>query len=334
MHATDNQRLTMVDALRGIAAMAVCWNHFTSGDAIAGALKSSGRLGWLGVEVFFVISGFIIPYSLYRSGYRIRNYATFLLKRIIRLDPPYLVTIAVILASGLGLAVLPIARPPNFEFSFAQLALHLGYLNAFFDYRWLNPVFWTLAIEFQYYLLAGLLFFAIADRSLPVRMAAFAALAVLAFVIRDDRWVFHYLFLFMLGMIVFQRRVGLIGLGQFLLMAALLSYGEWRLEGYYIAGVGVATAFLICLYRAGVPALLLWFGQLSYSIYLLHIPIGSKIEWFGLPFADTMAKQMALLAVAVAATLLAAWLLHRYVERPAQRWSSRIRYVRAKVTSC
>src|SRR4051812_47773396 len=89
--------------MRGLASFAVCWYHVTHGNAAflsPGVLKSSGSYGWLGVEVFFVISGFVIPYALQGSKYRIRDCGTFLLKRVVRLDPPYFATICVILVLG------------------------------------------------------------------------------------------------------------------------------------------------------------------------------------------------------------------------------------------
>jgi peptidoglycan/LPS O-acetylase OafA/YrhL len=76
------QRLPVLDMLRGIASFAVCWFHLTNGNVAflpAGILKSSGAYGWLGVEVFFVISGFVIPYALERSRYGINDCGTFLL---------------------------------------------------------------------------------------------------------------------------------------------------------------------------------------------------------------------------------------------------------------
>src|ERR1035441_2897196 len=68
------------------------WYHCTVGSGVIhdGWLYRSGKYGWLGVEIFFVISGFIIPYSLYKAGYRVSDFTRFLLKRIARLDPPYL----------------------------------------------------------------------------------------------------------------------------------------------------------------------------------------------------------------------------------------------------
>jgi peptidoglycan/LPS O-acetylase OafA/YrhL len=81
-------RVEIVDPLRGLAALAVAWFHFTNGSGFVKTewLRASGRYGWLGVEVFFVISGFVIPYSMYCGGYRPRqHFGRFLAKRIARL---------------------------------------------------------------------------------------------------------------------------------------------------------------------------------------------------------------------------------------------------------
>lgn len=87
MPANENNRVSTIDALRGIASLAVCWFHLTNGNPKFlpdGALKASGAYGWLGVEAFFVISGFVIPFSLYRSGHELKDYPRFLYKRVVR----------------------------------------------------------------------------------------------------------------------------------------------------------------------------------------------------------------------------------------------------------
>ena len=68
-------RIDTVDSLRGVAVLAVVWFHLTNGNPMLPSswLRTSGRLGWLGVEVFFVISGFVIPHALYRANYRLRD---------------------------------------------------------------------------------------------------------------------------------------------------------------------------------------------------------------------------------------------------------------------
>jgi len=130
-------RIAIVDSLRGIAALAVAWYHFTNGGHLltAGVLKSSGEFGWLGVEVFFVISGFIIPYSMFRSGYQLRsNGSTFILKRVIRLDPPYLLAIVMTIALAYASAAVPAFRGSEPAFTGLQILSHFGYLTGSLGY--------------------------------------------------------------------------------------------------------------------------------------------------------------------------------------------------------
>ena len=59
-----------VDCLRGLAAFAVMCYHFTNGEPTIlppSLIRSTGAFGHLGVEVFFVVSGFVLPYALWRA---------------------------------------------------------------------------------------------------------------------------------------------------------------------------------------------------------------------------------------------------------------------------
>jgi peptidoglycan/LPS O-acetylase OafA/YrhL len=329
-------RLSTLDALRGLAALAVCWYHFTQGNPVFlpdGWLKASGSFGWLGVEVFFVISGFIIPYALQRSGYRLSDYGTFILKRIIRLDPPYLVAILAVIVLGYASTATPGFRGPKFDPSIAQVILHLGYVNVFFGYPWLNPVFWTLAIELQYYLMVGLIFPVIASRSHLVRASSLGCLAALALSSPADKFIFHWLFLFMLGMAAFQLHASILKRKDFIVWLALLGCGAWYVNGLVIALTGIATALMLGLVEIGLKRPLLFLGHISYSLYLLHVPIGGRVINLSLRFVTTMSGKVLVLALAVATTIAAAWLLHKYVERPAQQWSSAIRYRKRRDTT-
>lgn len=88
--------ISLVDDIRGLAALSVAWFHLTNtwGDWV----QETGRFGWLGVEAFFVVSGFIIPYSIKCSypGYTLRDYPGFLARRMIRLEPPYIISILMV----------------------------------------------------------------------------------------------------------------------------------------------------------------------------------------------------------------------------------------------
>lgn len=325
----DSGRLLTLDCLRGIAAFAVLWFHLTNGNTgflPEGILKSSGVHGWLGVEVFFVISGFILPYALQRAGYRPANYFRFVWKRILRLDPPYLACIALVIALNFASTLAPGFRGPPFQFDLKQVLLHLGYLNGLVGYDWLNPVFWTLAIEFQFYLLIALLFPLVSHPLLMVRFAMFAGLAVAAFLLPSGTLVFRHLFLFMLGIWAFQIRAGMLPSVSLQAIGwVLLSGGLYFMQGSQATCAGVVTGLLIVHGRLKARPLL-FLGQISYSVYLLHVPIGGRVINLGSRFADGPVEKLAVLMLAVAASLGAAWLFHRWVELPAQRWSAAVRY--------
>src|ERR1700692_4818611 len=69
----SDRRISIIEALRGLAAVAVALFQFSGGltSPIPNFLHS---IGWLGVDVFFVISGFVIPLSLYGRGYMLRDF--------------------------------------------------------------------------------------------------------------------------------------------------------------------------------------------------------------------------------------------------------------------
>ncbi|RZL40194.1 MAG: acyltransferase [Pedobacter sp.] len=75
---SNSARIYSVDFLRGIAALLVCIFHFTQGNtgylATENWLKKIGSIGWSGIEIFFILSGFIIPYSLHQSKYHYKDF--------------------------------------------------------------------------------------------------------------------------------------------------------------------------------------------------------------------------------------------------------------------
>src|SRR6202000_495333 len=94
---TTSDRYALVDALRGFAAFAVLFHHATLLPATEAAmpnlvpacLLSLSAGGSLGVQVFFVLSGFVIAHSLSDSSLTIRELGRFMVRRQCRLDPPY-----------------------------------------------------------------------------------------------------------------------------------------------------------------------------------------------------------------------------------------------------
>jgi peptidoglycan/LPS O-acetylase OafA/YrhL len=325
-------RVEILDPLRGLAALSVSWFHFTNGSSYVstGWLRASGTYGWLGVEAFFVISGFVIPYSLLGGGYEPRrHFGRFLLKRLTRLEPPYLLSIVLVIA----LAYLS-ARTPGFagsppDYSAPQLLLHLGYLNTFFGYRWLNPVYWTLGIEFQYYLFVALIFPFLTTERRVVRVAALAAMLAAALLVRTEMLVFHFLGLFALGMVAFQHHAGLLRRRTFLAAVLVATVVTAFSLGTAHALVGGTTALVIAFVpmpRRSVMRVLVLLGGISYSMYLLHTTIGGRVINLASRWGAGLPRELLALASAVAVTIVASLIFNRLVEWPAQRLSLRIRY--------
>ena len=360
--SNSQQRIGIINALRGFAALVVAWGHFVAGQGKY--LGMSGKYGYLGVDIFFVISGFVIPWSLYRSRYELRDYPRFLLKRNVRLYPPYLASIAIsILATNFVL--VPVFHIPHMTVTGRDLLLHFAYLNDLAHVPWVNVAYWTLAIEFQWYLLIGLVLPLLASRRRLARFAATSVMVLAYFAFPWDRLVFHFLPVFLIGVFVFQYRAAVTGLGEMLGLIAVMVFAMLRSSGWLVPLVAVPTGMLIAFpvlqgraihrgpergperslgstpiranpariggpggWRDGVADRV---GDVSYSLYLLHLPIGVSVigclsHW--LPYSGSYIGLLDV--VGVAASMWAAWIMYRVIERPSQQISSAIRFVRRR----
>ncbi|HLW52052.1 MAG TPA: acyltransferase [Candidatus Angelobacter sp.] len=323
---SPHSRIDIVNALRAFAALYVAWGHFAGGQGRW--LDWTGRYGYTGVYVFFVISGFVIPYSLYRGGYSLRNFGRFLLKRAIRLYPPYLVSIPVTILAA-NVLLRPLAPSSVVHFSAGQMVYHLFFLNDLVHAPWVSVVYWTLAIEWQWYVLAALLTPLLVSRNAVLRFIPIPLFMAAYFLCTSDRIVAHTLPIFLIGVFVFQYKIGLMGRWRLLaLMAVLLWSMRWP-TGWVIACISAATGAVIVFvsFRNGIADFL---GDVSYSVYLLHLPVGvTLVMWLArlLPYAGYYLGLLDL--VGMAASVGAAALLYRWVEKPAQDMSSRVRWVEA-----
>jgi peptidoglycan/LPS O-acetylase OafA/YrhL len=325
--APARSRLEIVESLRGLAALAVAWFHFTNANAVFPTvdwLRASGTYGWLGVECFFVISGFIIPYAMLQAGYRVADWPTFLAKRLLRLEPAYLAAILLTLTLWWVSSWSPhFARQPP---TATQVLLHVGYLPALFDYAWLDTAYWTLAIEFQFYLLVAVSFGWIARPSPRRRFAGFAAACLLPFAVPADTLVFRYLGLFALGTVTFWKHAGFLAGNEYLIYLAAATAATSAVLGPAVATVGAGTALLVGYGNHFRSRPLAWMGTLSYSLYLLHGPVGERVVNLGSRHARAPVAQVAVMVAALAVSVGAAYALYRLVELPALRAAASLRY--------
>lgn len=323
-----SHRLVFVDYLRGLAALSVSWFHLTNTYAQGSAVRLSGSYGWLGVEVFFVISGFIIPLSMSAfSTTSMGSYGRFIAKRALRVELPYLVSIGLVIALWYLSSLEPLFRGGEPHWSLEQIVLHVFYLIPFSDQAWLQPVYWTLAFEFVFYLFIGLALSPIVARSQrwPFCLLAFAvSFAVIA-------GVLSMLFLlFVMGCAAYRRFTSqgdvvecAVTVGASL--AAMVLAGGW-LEG--IVGAATASLIIICASRKFYGAIgdgLAWLGSISYSLYLVHVPIGGRVVNFGKRFIEGQPLELMLSLAGLAVSIGFAWLFFRTIERPAHMLARLVR---------
>lgn len=339
----DLGRIHVLDPLRGIAALSVMWFHFTNGgglfqspDPLSRMVKTSGAPGWAGVEAFFVISGFVLPFALQRGRYQLRHFGTFLVKRLVRLEPPYLVSLVLALALWALASQVTSFHGQPFRWEWLRLLTHLGYLNHHFGYEAYNPVYWTLGIELQFYLGLAILYPCLAHRSRSLSPVILASLLALSFLPAGKHWILHYLPFFVLGISTFQlyaKQLHPWSWGALSIISMLVSM-RWHPRIGAVAAL--ATSLAIALLADSPTLQVRWLampnrllgscGKFSYSIYLLHVLIGGKLINLGRRLAGGFLFELLLLGLAVAVTILASWLLYRFVEAPAQRLSARIKF--------
>ncbi len=156
---TASRRSLSIDALRGLAATSIVGWHVFRDDLVALApwLKAPTSVLWTGVDLFFVLSGFLIGSILIRNREKENFFPAFYGRRVCRILPMYLVLL--FLAFNLGSAENPISCLlflQNFVWSYQD--------------RWgdmlLGPT-WSLAVEEQFYLLMPFLIWFVPKRQLP-----------------------------------------------------------------------------------------------------------------------------------------------------------------------
>jgi len=326
--------LSSLDLLRGIAALAVCYFHFTHGNpdflSKTNLLYQSGRYGFLGVDVFFVISGFVIPYAMYRGMYRFKNFGKFLLKRVIRIEPPFIASIILVIALNWLSTLSPYYRGAGFTIDFTALALHLGYLNAFFQYPWVNDVYWTLAIEFQYYIIIALIFPLLIHSKKYYSFIALGVFGMMGFFITGHNFIFNYGLLFVVGILLFQYKIGYLKdaeFGTLLLIALLMIFVKFD-KRYLVAAL---LPYFFILYFDFNNKISKFLGNISYSLYLVHIPIGGRIINICETLIQSEQIRSVFVFVALAVSIFAAWVFFMVIEKPAMELAKKIGYSKKQI---
>lgn len=320
--------IPVLDSLRGFAALSVCLFHFVYStiDFVDNTVvRAFFAQGMFGVQTFFVISGFIIPYSMHRAGYRLKNFFEFMLKRLARLEPPYIFSVVATLLL-LVLKNLLAGGSMGAGLDQKQLALHLGYLIPFFEGQvWLNEVYWTLAVEFQFYLLMALLFVPLLRASRWQRWLMYAGILAVS-QLGNYEFLPRALPFFLLGIVLFFFRAELSRSRD--CIAELLAIAVFIFFNYQLGALvfGLVAVGGIGLYAHRRVRPLHQLGRFSYSIYLLHPVVGSSLINILSHRASATFEKLLVLLIGLAVTVMVSWCMYYFIERPSQNLSKSISY--------
>jgi len=339
MSATTSSvsRLRPLDALRGIAALAVVFFHFTLHHE---GYENIFRFGTTGVDLFFIISGFVIFMSLQKAD----SLRTFIVNRFTRLYPAYwmgvLFSFAIISIHFHYTQKYPIDRP--------AVAL-LGNLTMFQYYLGIPDLegpYWTMIVEMIFYVFMGcLFFFRQLDRIHVIGATICIALTAAAFTVDTTYWVkeifmkvplLYHFPLFFAGIVFYGKynhtidnRVFYAGIAiSFAAQMALFPH-TWRAckhmsqtEYLVVLALFFSVFFLFVsgkLERIANPVTL-FFGKISYPLYLTHqyLSINLIIPYF--MWKHEMSLWQASLLIALPASIAIAYSIHFLAEQRASKW--------------
>ena len=336
-----NDRIASLDLLRLIAALAVVvFHYFFRTTADAGAAVAGGYpevapyaiYGYLGVNLFFLISGFVIAWSA--EG---RHWRDFAIARFARIYPGFVVCMTI------TFIVMWLAGNPAFPVSALQYAANLFVFAPALGQPFMDGVYWSIVLELVFYgWVAVALFCGIFDRWKLELIAGWLALCASNELLVGSgaaRILFVTEFgpLFAAGVLFRHLQTRGRSLEALMLLAAafLLSTNtmsvtrDWMADHY---GVAVPLAHLLIAnltIHAMIAAAIRWpskgaendallaLGGLTYPLYLLHQHIGYVVIDALQPLVG---RWIAAVGV-TAAMLLASWLVWCFIEPPARRWT-------------
>lgn len=321
----------MVGALRGLAALGVALFHIVRspiGFETNAFTRSIFVHGAHGVQLFFVISGVVIPLSLLRKKYQISNFGRFMLKRTIRIEPTYIIFIVItlvwIFVRGIVMKDDGVPFP-----SLQNIFYNIFYLVPFLPGEdWINPVFWTLGIELQFYVLCALFFGVFKSFDSMGGLLVLSVISGALMLFFPNGYIFEWIGFFVVGFFIAlwihksltNERLALLLIFQILFIALD--------KGYYFALIAALAAILLVLNPHGGKSKLLQFlGNQSYSLYLTHSLVGTTLVNLAMRFVSHTHPLIhwIIIITAVIFSMGSAQLLYRFVEKPTLEKSKKIR---------
>ncbi len=265
-----------LDALRGLAAFAVCLYHICFADSYMpknSFCESFAQFGDKGVQVFFILSGLVIPWSLSFRKYEYKLVKEFLLRRFIRIQVPYAIALTITIFCYL------LFIDPSLRLNAKSILNNFLYLVPYSSDSWTLNVAWTLGVEVQFYLVVAIGFPFFASEYPSVRRLSLLGLASMGLIPAPESinpWYFFPTWapFFAVGIIIFLLRTGKIAKKEFYLSFSIfLCFLLIQYTKLLSLVCLCTTVFLLYFHSFKFPSILTFLGKISYSLYLIHLPL-------------------------------------------------------------
>lgn len=333
--SNKSNRIYELDALRGIAALFVVLFHFTADRT---DVHYYSRFGVTGVDLFFLISGFVILMTIERT----KSWVDFVTNRFSRLYPTYwacvtLTTLALFFSQNFpGLSSSKIL----FDYLW-NMTMFQSYLNQ----QDIDPSYWTLIVEMLFYIFMVLIL--VTGQLKRIELISFIAIIFISFysstyfqthltyltiALRYHLPIVSHYPLFFAGILFYKMKFEKVTFIRYILLAlcflcqlSLFNIGGrayFFLDIYqYAATLGVYFLIFI-LYISNklgfiVNKVTVFLGTISYSLYLIHQSIGMKMI---IPFFSKYTGYWKAHLLAITVVIFLSFLINKLVEKPAMEY--------------
>ncbi|RZK57790.1 MAG: acyltransferase [Pedobacter sp.] len=327
---TNTKPNQFIDFMRFLAALFVVFFHLNQAiPHIDNWYRNFVKYGYLGVPVFFVISGFCIAISIQNIDY----FKVFLIKRFFKVFPAYWFSLIILLLAAVfqklytGFNMVH-HLPKDFLSIIATLSLTTSPFSKIATANW---VYWSLTYEVVFYLLASLSL--LASKKNMIYLFAVVSLASVTLAPNQyqilfflDQWP-----LFCAGFCIYQllNKSNLTGKLSYTI---LLVFNLFAISNKFGFGIFSFSSYTICMLLLATYKLNMkenWFsslGKYAYSTYLIHVPIGVFI--FGL-FKNPYLQQHVLLNILYDVLIYSvvsylAHLMYINIEKPFVAYANRL----------
>lgn len=313
-----------IQLLRCIAALYVTLFHISywwnqNNDALAGAFKN----GHAGIDLFFVISGFVVVQSASKFKPGIASCIQFLKKRFIRIYPVYWLFLLLFFITGM----LGTAQRTGWQIGQAVFLLpgHRGLIRSS----------WTLQYEVYFYLLIGVWVLSRKGKYILGALFLMALISFSATVLAAVTSIGHFPVLgiynefvleFFSGVLIFMiyKKIPVAAAVLLSIAGLLLFFVPVQLVSSHVIAFGIPSAMLLAASTAleyrrkiKIPRIAVLLGDASYCLYLIHPPL---ITFVLTKIPDAYSSNKLMLCFFIVALCALAVVVHWYLEKPLLRY--------------